>query len=149
MRHRRSVALMLPSHTTHSIPRACLRSLPTFPCQADVITLELDVVHQPHTISEFEPHAKQTLQVDDAHYHFDTAPGVKVDAQALLRSLEASNFAVDGALGCGTHAHQPHKADTCSASTGKPHVAPALGVNGHEQLVRAVPSLSCDAILTY
>jgi hypothetical protein len=51
------------------------------------VTLQVDVVHHPDTVSEFTPHAPQTLAVDAAHYHFDTAPGVRVDAQALLDSL--------------------------------------------------------------
>lgn len=55
--------------------------------QADEISLLVDLVHDPHTISEFKPHDKQTLEVDEAHYHFDTAPGVKVDAQALLQGM--------------------------------------------------------------
>jgi hypothetical protein len=35
-----------------------------------LVSLELDLVHQPHTVSEFEPHGKQTLDTDSAHYHF-------------------------------------------------------------------------------
>jgi hypothetical protein len=64
--------------------------------QADKISLEVDIVHSPHTISEFKPHDKQTLDVDEAHYHFDTAPGVKVDAQALLQGMKTPGFAVEG-----------------------------------------------------
>lgn len=65
--------------------------------QADEIALELHVVHHPHTISEFEPHSKQSLDVDEAHYHFGTAPGVTVDAQALLQALlQEPNSGVEG-----------------------------------------------------
>lgn len=70
-----------------------------FDDKTDTITLELDVVHKPHTISEFEPHDKQTLEVDEAHYHFATAPGVSVDAQAFLGNLKGSEFAVEGGWG--------------------------------------------------
>lgn len=66
------------------------------PCPAGVLSLELDVVHQPHTVSEFEPHGKQTLKPDTSHYHFDTAPGVRVDAEALLKSLQETAFGVEG-----------------------------------------------------
>jgi hypothetical protein len=64
------------------VPTGCLHCL-----QSDSVTLQVDVVHHPDTVSEFTPHAPQTLAVDAAHYHFDTAPGVRVDAQALLDSL--------------------------------------------------------------
>jgi hypothetical protein len=66
--------------------------------QADAITLELHVVDQAHTVSEFEPHGKQTLEVDEAHYHFQTAPNIKMDAAALLDSLKSSSFAIEGGL---------------------------------------------------
>jgi hypothetical protein len=69
--------------------------------QADEISLKLDVVHHPHTISEFDSHDKQTLDVGEAHYHFNTAPGVNVDAQALLQALQAPNSAVEGGRGQG------------------------------------------------
>ena len=69
----------------------------TFDAKTNTISLELDIVHRPHTISEFEPHGKQTLDVQEAHYHFSTASGVKVDAQALLSSLKSgSGFAAEG-----------------------------------------------------
>jgi len=62
----------------------------------EVVSLTLDVVHDPHTISEFEAHGKQSLDADAAHYHFATAPGVKVDAAGLLKSLQEADFQVDG-----------------------------------------------------
>ena len=42
------------------------------------------------------PTAKQSLKVEEAHYHFATAPGVKLDAAALLKSLQDSNYKVEG-----------------------------------------------------
>lgn len=64
--------------------------------KSGAISLELDVVHDPHTISEFEPHDKQSLETEEAHYHFATAPGVKVDATALLKILQDSNYRIEG-----------------------------------------------------
>lgn len=61
-----------------------------------LITLELDVVNNPNTVSEFEPHGKQTLDAAQSHYHFLTAPGVKVDAAQFVNSLQDSNFQVAG-----------------------------------------------------
>lgn len=68
----------------------------TFDAKSGAISLELDVVHDPHTISEFEPHGKQSLEAEDAHYHFATAPGVKVGAAVFLKSLQDSNYKVEG-----------------------------------------------------
>lgn len=68
----------------------------SYDTHSGAISLELDVVHDPHTISEFEPHGKQVLDPEEAHYHFATAPGVKVDAAALLKSLQDSAYKVEG-----------------------------------------------------
>jgi hypothetical protein len=74
---------------------------PWFPVLLGLVSLELDLVHRPHTVSEFEAHGKQTLDTDSAHYHFATAPGVTTDAQALIKSLKESDFAIKGE--CHTH----------------------------------------------
>jgi hypothetical protein len=60
------------------------------------ITLEVDVVDKPITISEFQPHQRQTLDVHHAHYHFETPKGVNINAHALLNKLEASKYKVKG-----------------------------------------------------
>jgi hypothetical protein len=50
-----------------------------------------DAYHAPHVCS-----CVHHVQVDEAHYHFATAPGVKVDAQAFLDSLKSSDFNLEG-----------------------------------------------------
>jgi hypothetical protein len=52
------------------------------------IVLTLDVVHSPHTVSEFQHHSDQSLD-DAAHYHFLTPPGMALDAASFLRPLSA------------------------------------------------------------
>ena len=64
-----------------------------------LVSLEVDLVDNPNTISEFAPHPRQTLDVDNAHYHFSTRSGVTTDAQALLKSLGDSKYKVKGELG--------------------------------------------------
>lgn len=71
--------------------------------ETGVITLELDLVHDPRTMSEFAVHGKQVLDVDAAHYHFNTGPSVTVDAQGLLRQLQASDFKLEGAVMAQRH----------------------------------------------
>jgi len=68
----------------------------TYNSKTGLITMHVEVVDNPDTISEFDPHGKQSLASDEAHYHFTTAPGVKVDAAALLKSLEDAHYQVDG-----------------------------------------------------
>jgi hypothetical protein len=67
--------------------------------QSGAITLDLELVHSPHTVSEFEAHGKQSLDVHEAHYHFSTPPGVAIDAAGLLASLQDAKFEVAGAWG--------------------------------------------------
>jgi hypothetical protein len=86
----------------------------TFDSKTSMIALELELVHQPHTISEFQPHGKQSLDVEEAHYHFETAPGVNVDAQAFLNNLQSAGFAPEGG----------------SVQTLRGHVAAAMSHNG-------------------
>ena len=50
-----------------------------------------DAYHAPHVCS-----CVRHVQVDEAHYHFATAPGVKVDAQSFLESLQSSDFNLEG-----------------------------------------------------
>lgn len=64
--------------------------------QAATISLALELVHDPHTVSEFEAHGKQSLDVHEAHYHFVTPPGVAIDAAALLASLQDAKLEVAG-----------------------------------------------------
>lgn len=78
----------------------------TYDSLSGLITLEADLVRDPHTVTEFEPHAKQSLDSADAHYHFETASGVKVDAAALIKSLQDANFQVDGE--CRRLQTEPH-----------------------------------------
>lgn len=69
--------------------------------QAGTITLHLELVHSPETISEFDAHGKQTLDVREAHYHFSTSPGVVIDAARLLAALQDANFEVAGEVAFG------------------------------------------------
>jgi len=68
----------------------------TYNSKPNLMSLHVELVHNPNTISEFQPHSKQSLVSDEAHYHFSTAPGVKVDAAALLKSLQDDNFDITG-----------------------------------------------------
>jgi hypothetical protein len=60
-----------------------------------VVTLTLDVVHDPHIVSELAEHPKQTLD-EHAHYHFFTPAGVSVDAERFLAMLEAAGGRLPG-----------------------------------------------------
>ena len=64
--------------------------------QSGAISLHLELVHSPHTVSEFEAHGKQSLDVGEAHYHFATPPGVAIDAARLLASLSDAKLEVAG-----------------------------------------------------
>jgi len=68
----------------------------TYNSKTGLMSLHVELVHNPDTISEFHPHGKQSLASDEAHYHFSTTPGVKVDAAALMKSLQDDNYQVDG-----------------------------------------------------
>lgn len=64
------------------------------------ITLTLDVVHEPHFISELQEHDPQSLD-ESAHYHYLLPAGVALDADKFLALLKASNGAVAGELADG------------------------------------------------
>ncbi len=63
-----------------------------------VIALTLDVVHQPHIISELKAHPKQRLD-SSAHYHFHVPAGVTLDAAKFLDLLKDSAGGIAGACG--------------------------------------------------
>jgi hypothetical protein len=67
--------------------------------QSGAVTLDLELVHSPHTVSEFEAHGKQSLDVHEAHYHFSTPPGVAIDATGLLATLQGAKLEVAGEEG--------------------------------------------------
>jgi len=113
--------LPLPTHPT------------ILPTQAGILSLELDLVHNPHTMSEFEAHAKQTLDVTDAHYHFNTESGVKVDAHAFLNGLDNNGFRVEG--GCAQHPGNRSAHRSC--------MAPSVSVMYH--IIQQLATL-CNAI---
>jgi hypothetical protein len=56
----------------------------------ETVMLELEVVHDPDTLSEFESHPKQSLDPAEAHYHFYTPLGVTIDGPKLLAALKGS-----------------------------------------------------------
>lgn len=70
------------------------------PSSNQVITLTLDLVYEPHIISELQEHGKQTLD-QDAHYHYLLPAGVRIDAQLFLELLQASP------LPCKVNTHLP------------------------------------------
>jgi len=77
----------------------------TYNSETGLMSLHVELVDNPDTISEFQPHGKQSLASDEAHYHFSTAPGVKVDAAALLKSLQEANFDINGEASSPAHLH--------------------------------------------
>jgi hypothetical protein len=60
-----------------------------------VVTLTLDIVHNPRMVSELEDHPKQTLD-EQAHYHYLIPAGVSVDAARFLAVVKAAGNTLQG-----------------------------------------------------
>ena len=63
------------------------------------VIMDLDLVQDPHTVTEFKPHGKQTLDVDQAHYHFATHPSVSLNAAAVVQQVQDASSAFEGEWG--------------------------------------------------
>lgn len=60
------------------------------------ITMQLDIVHDPVTFTQFVPHAPCSVRTDEAHFHYATRPGMAVDGPGLLQALKDSDYKTEG-----------------------------------------------------
>lgn len=91
-----SMLLLLPGKGVGAV--ADIMSAKLTESGTPAVTLTLDIVHAPQTISEFEDHPLQTLD-DHAHYHFFAPAGVTIDASKFLKALQAAGNQVPGMWG--------------------------------------------------
>lgn len=64
-----------------------------------VATLELEVVHSPHVVSELQLHPLQT-RAESAHFHFALPTGVQHDAPQLLSLVAGKGGLIQGEPRC-------------------------------------------------
>lgn len=70
----------------------------SYDADTGVIRMQLDVVEDPHVFNQFAPHDGAAVHAEDAHYHYATRPGMKIDAQAVLKALKDSGNNPEGEI---------------------------------------------------
>lgn len=98
-KHTTSSSMMLWPHGSKTAAVADLINV-SYDEAANTISVDVDIVDKAPAITEFKLHQHQTLDVDAAHYYFNTRPGIDIDidAPALLQTLKAADYKVSDTL---------------------------------------------------